>query len=319
MKDEGEQIHCYFVDEAGDMNLFNKQGRVLLGQPGVSYFFMVGVAHLPNPADVHRQLQDLRQTLLTDPYFKGVPSMQPEAKKTALAFHAKDDLPEVRREVFRLLPQFGAKVQVAIRSKPILVKEAQALFRYRGLKLSDNDIYDELVKRLFQNLLHKADRNEIVFARRGTSPRKRALQQAIEQARKKFMAKWGNRGIPPTKIYSAYPHESAGLQVIDYYLWALQRLYERGEDRYFELLARDYRLIMDLDDKRSKPYGTWYSDRNPLVMDKLAMDISQKKSPSRRLGLAGHASQTPGLEPTFICGRATFSITQMRKKIKVFS
>jgi hypothetical protein len=40
---------------------------------------------------------------LADPYFKGVPSMQADAKKTALFFHAKDDLPEVRREVFRVL------------------------------------------------------------------------------------------------------------------------------------------------------------------------------------------------------------------------
>jgi hypothetical protein len=29
--------------------------------------------------------------------------MHREARKTALFFHAKDDLPEVRREVFRLL------------------------------------------------------------------------------------------------------------------------------------------------------------------------------------------------------------------------
>jgi hypothetical protein len=26
---------------------------------------------------------------------------------------------------------------------------------------------------------------------------------------------------------------------------------------------------MDLDDKRNKPYGEWYSDRNPLTLEKL--------------------------------------------------
>ena len=40
---------------------------------------------------------------MSDPYFNGVPSMQAKARKTALAFHAKDDLPEVRRDVFTLL------------------------------------------------------------------------------------------------------------------------------------------------------------------------------------------------------------------------
>jgi len=67
----------------------------------------------------------------------------------------------------------------------------------------------------------------------------------------------------------AYPSEYAGLQVIDYYLWALQRLFERGEDRFFNLVAKDYRLVMDLDDKRNKPYGEWYSDANPLELKKI--------------------------------------------------
>ncbi len=100
--------HYYFVDEAGDLTLFNKKGQELLGQEGVSNFFMVGLAHLPDPTEAHRQLEALRQELLADPYFKGVPSMQPESKKTALAFHANKDVSEVRREVFKLLPKFDA-------------------------------------------------------------------------------------------------------------------------------------------------------------------------------------------------------------------
>ncbi len=270
---DGPVVHHYFVDEAGDLNLFNKKGQALLGKAGVSYFFMVGVAQLPEPAEAARQLEELRQTLVADPYFKGVPSMQ----KTALAFHAKDDVAEVRREVFRLLPQLGAKVQVAIRCKSILVREGQALFRYRQSKLQANDVYDDLIKRLFRNLLHKAERNEIMFARRGTAPRKAALQQAIERARENFAARWGDRGVKPTRIQAAYPHSQAGLQVIDYYLWALQRFYERGESRFFELLAPGYRLIMDLDDKRHKPYGSWYSDKNPLTLEKLAWKFYQTK------------------------------------------
>jgi hypothetical protein len=52
-----------------------------------------------------------------------------------------------------------------------------------------------------------------------------------------------------------------GLQVIDYFLWALQRLYERGEDRYFNYLRSSYKLVMDFDDKRTgKSYGTWYGE-----------------------------------------------------------
>ncbi|MBI5051941.1 MAG: DUF3800 domain-containing protein [Chloroflexi bacterium] len=187
-----------------------------------------------------------------------------------IAFHAKNDLPEVRREVFKVLPALGAKILVAIRRKDVLAREAQAIFRY-GRKLKANDIYDDLVMRLFRNLLHTADENRIVFARRGKQARKEALTNAIDKAKRNFAARHGEFFDVPTQIHSAYPSEHIGLQVVDYYLWALQRLYESGEDRFFDLLAKDYRLIMDLDDTRYKAYGEWYNDINPLTLKKTTL------------------------------------------------
>jgi hypothetical protein len=229
---------------------------------------MVGVAQIADVKTVHSSLEGLRTQLLADPYFRGVPSMQPESRKTAVAFHAKDDLPEVRREVFKHLATLNAKVMVAIRRKAVLVNEAQSVFRY-GRKLRADDIYDDMVKRLFRNLLHSADANEICFARRGKSARAEALTAAIRHAKENFNRRWQRQIDRPTRVWAALPSENTGLQVIDYYLWALQRLYESGEDRFFSLLAQDYRLIMDLDDTRRKPYGEWYSNRNPLTLDKI--------------------------------------------------
>ncbi len=278
---ESKQIHDYFVDEAGDLNLFDKKKRVLLGKEGVSNYFMVGVVYLPDPELARVKLEALRVQLIADPYFKDVPSFQPAEKKTAITFHAKDDLPEVKREVFKILPELGVQAQVVIRRKEALVREAQALFRY-GKKVNPNDVYDDLIKRLFRNLLHKADENHIIFARRGKSARKVALEQAITKAKRNFAVKWNKPYDKPTLIQSAYPSEFIGLQVVDYYLWALQRLYEIGEDRFFLLLGKDYRLIMDIDDTRNKPYGEWYSDSNPLTREKI--------QPSNRLGSGGQAT-----------------------------
>ena len=158
----------YYVDEAGDLTLFDRKGRVIVGKPGVSTVFMLGIVDLPNPSAAREQLEQLRSNLLADPYFSNVPSMRPETKKTAMTFHATDDVPEVRREMFRLLLGLGIKVQVAIRRKDILVREAQALYRIKDSRLSEHAVYDSLVRRLFKNVLHKADENHVVFARRGT-------------------------------------------------------------------------------------------------------------------------------------------------------
>src|SRR5207249_11181203 len=70
--------------------------------------------------------------------------------------------------------------------------------------------------------------------------------------RSNFAAKSGQFHDKPTIITSAYPSEHVGLQVIDYYLWALQRLLEWGEYRFFTSVAKDYRLIVDIDDTRRR-------------------------------------------------------------------
>lgn len=266
---EDIQFRHYFVDEAGDLSFFNRKGRIIVGQPGASKFFMVGVAQIADPEAVAWELNALRSSLMTHPRYKGISSMQPQAKKTAIAFHAKDDYAEIREQVFELIQSFDVKVFVAIRSKAEIAETAKANFKSLGKKLQQNTIYDDLVKRLFRNLLHKADVIQIAIARRGKEAREEALEQAINQAQKNFEAKWKISSNSSILVEPAYPSQVAGLQVVDYYLWALQRLYEREEDRFFKQLAQKYRLIMDLDDKRNKGYGEWYSDRNPLTLEKL--------------------------------------------------
>lgn len=267
--DEHAQINHFFVDEAGDLTLFDKHRRNIVGRKGVSKFFMVGVAQIPDPNFTNQLLAELRAEMLADSYLAGVPSMRPAARKTALAFHAKNDLPEMRRDVFARLKSCKAKVFVAIRHKSVLADLAQAEFRSTRRKLNLRNLYEDLVKRVFRNMLHKADSNQIIFARHRTFVRRKAMAMALEKAQSNFEAHYGIRSDRPVVSRSASPHEHGGLQVVDYYLWALQRVYERSEDRFFNYARPVYRLIMDLDDKTNNEYGEWYSDASPLTLEKI--------------------------------------------------
>ena len=258
----------HFIDEAGDLSLFNRRKQVVLGTEGVSNYFMVGVAHVPDPDGLTAALDELRAELLRDPFLNRVPSMDPLRRKTATSFHAKDDIPEVRHRVFRLLEQLPIKVFAAVRTKLVLVEQARAMYRY-GQKISENDIYDDLLARLLQNRLHLADANQIVLARRGTKDRKRAFAEAVGRAQRNFQRRWGARDFGASDIATLHPSESAGLQAIDYFLWALQRMYERQDDRYFRPLASHYSIVMDLDDTRRRRYGEWYTASNVLTLDKI--------------------------------------------------
>lgn len=139
----------YFVDEAGDPVLFDRRGRVRAGTPGCSQYFMLGNLDVEDPEELRLRLDTLRAELLRDPYFKGVPSMQPENRKTAVAFHAKDDNPEVRREVFRLLSQCELRFYAVVRDKRALVKSVKQRNRSDpAYRYNQNEQYDNLVSKI---------------------------------------------------------------------------------------------------------------------------------------------------------------------------
>jgi hypothetical protein len=260
-------IRHYFVDEAGDPTLFGKKGKVLVGEEGCSKYFMLGKLDVSEPELLAAELTALRLRLLADPYFQGVPSMQPEQRKTAIAFHAKDDLPEIRREVFKLLLAHQVQFFAIVRDKSVITKKVlehnkkQPNYRYHP-----NQLYDRCVSGLFKERLHKDAGYSIYFARRGKSDRTEALEKSLEAARAAFRRRWGIVGAAPIEILASSPPDVVCLQAVDYFLWALQRFYEKDEDRFLNLIWPQTKLVVDVDDTRTKAYGVFYTQANPLTL-----------------------------------------------------
>lgn len=256
----------YFVDEAGDLTLFNRGGKVIVGNEGCSRHFILGCALIEKPHESRLQLSALREQILADPYLKEVPSI----KKTGLAFHSKDDCSEVRMQVYKLICTLPVKFYAIVRRKNFLVEWVRKNNQYdQDWHYNENKIYDACVKRLFKDRLHLADTNHVMFARRGSSPRNEALSQALQKAKENYENSQGKSVTTELKIMSNYASNEPALQIIDYGLWALQRMYERLEDRYFNFLQDKFTRIIDLDDKRFKDYGVYYDDRNILTVEKI--------------------------------------------------
>jgi hypothetical protein len=261
----------YFVDEAGDPSLFKKRGKPIVGRDGCSKFFMLGVADVAAPKTVADELETLRLRLLADPYFKGIPSFDPARRKTAIMFHAKDDLAEVRREVFTVLLKHDIRFYAVVRDKQaILDKVIEHQKQKPSYRYHPNQLYDRCVSQLFRDRLHKDDGYQIHFARRGSSDRTEALEKALGAARQSFRGKWGVTATAPIEIKAGQPADVVCLQVVDYYLWALQRFYERGEDRFLQLVWDQAGLVYDVDDTREKRYGEFYTRDNPLTSESRA-------------------------------------------------
>jgi hypothetical protein len=123
---------------------------------------------------------------------------------------------------------------------------------------------------LFRDRLHKDEAYRIVFARRGTSDRTEALRLSLENARRNFRRKWGVQATSPIEVVASTPPQDPCLQAADYVVWALQRLYERKEARYWDFVWPKVSLVYDIDDVRNHPYGEYFTHRNPLTLEALA-------------------------------------------------
>lgn len=247
------KMRHYYVDEAGDGVLFDRSGGATVGREGCSRFFILGHTHVEYPESLERELVALRRDLLADPYFRKVPSMQPDTGKTARFFHAKDDVPEVRREVFALLLRQDIRFYAAVRNKKELMDYvARRNQSEREYRYNPNELYDGLVRHSFSGRLHQADRYEITFARRGKGDRTLALHRALEGAKRDFYYRHGKSNQAILRVTPAHPWERPCLQATDYLLWALQRFYERNESRYLELIWPTVRLVHDIDDRKRK-------------------------------------------------------------------
>jgi hypothetical protein len=256
----------YFVDESGDGTLFNRKRQEAVGTPGCTRFFILGVLDVRDEIALERDLADLRKWVLAHPYLKNVPSVQPQARKTAIAFHAHDDCPEVRQSVFEVLCAHDLRFLAIVRDK----REVLEYVHSRNAtdptyKYHPNELYEYLVRRLFKNILHKTDIYSITFAKRGPRDRTRSLQDALEAARNRFADSHGIQAAARVRVSAESPSRCKALQAADYFLWALQRFYERHEDRYLTYLWPRFRLVDDMDDTHQNRYGEYYSKERPLT------------------------------------------------------
>ncbi len=264
-------IRHYFVDEGGDNTLFSKTGKVLVGTEGCSRFFILGLLEVPNPTALKDRFDGLRAQLIGDSYFNAVPSMQPNERKTAVAFHAKDDLPEVRRDVFKFLRDMeGLRFYAVIADKlSVLEYVRQRNKREAAYRYHPNELYDYLTGCLFKERLSQHNRYDIIFSKRGKSGRLDDLRKLIETASSLITQQQNISADSVPNVSVATPKEHAGLQAVDYFVWALQRLYERDEERYLLYLWDAFRIVHDIDDTRKTDNGILYTQKNPLTTEVL--------------------------------------------------
>lgn len=239
MKQAEDKPRWYYVDEAGDPIFFSKGKGIIIGEEGCSRTFSVGFLRTYDPQAIRSKLADVRLAILNDRYFKDIPSIV----KTLRAFHAKDDVPEVRKLVYEALDKMDFVAQVVVGRKRVQMFNT----KHKG---SADLFYDDLIGHLFSRQLHLATENTIIFARRGNKARQHALRKAVEAGTQKFRDKFKGAAVTKVDIDTSQTAQEPVLQAIDYVLWAVQRAFEKSEMRFFEYMRDKIELVWDVYDFR---------------------------------------------------------------------
>jgi hypothetical protein len=258
MKKSEDKLTYYFADESGDTVFYNRYGRLVVGEEGISKILVLGFISTENPQLIRKKILKLKNDILNDSYLKDVPSI----KKTAIAFHAKDDCPEVREKVYKTI------LKLDFTSEIFVARKIPSNFIKRHHR-NENEFYDDLVGKLFENKLHLAKINKIYFAVRGNKTRQIPLEKAIDNAKIKFEKKWNKKIESSVIVQPQSPSGEPCIQVIDYVIWAVQRAFVKKEMRFFNFIEEKVKYLVDVYDTDKYPKN-FYSKKNKFDITKIS-------------------------------------------------
>lgn len=243
-----QQQYHRFLDEAGDMTFYGK-GRVpILGEKGVSHCFILGMVKFHTDLKpIRTQLFDFQRSIPENLYYKGVPSVEKRVKKGGFYFHAKDDLPELRKEFFDFIKTLDCSFYAVVARKNYGIFER----KHHG---KSNEMYADLLSHLLIEEFKTDQKLVLNIAELDSSTHTQNLEKAGEMA----------RGIGQIKkvAFNAWKFKDDPLlSVSDYLCWAVQRVFETGETRFYNYMQDKIEIVWDIYDKKE----TKYSKELPLT------------------------------------------------------
>jgi hypothetical protein len=260
-----KKLHV-FIDEAGDTTFFGKGKENIVGKNGVSNTFCLGMVQIKEDFDELRaKISQKSLEIENSPYYSKVPSVKKRIQKYGkFVFHAKDDLPEIRKEFYDFIIKQNFSLQVVVGRKilSLFIKKHNS---------NSNEFYADLLSHLIKDKLnnHKIILN---ITERGSSTSAVNIELAVEKSKQRAKKKHNKntQKIDNCQVVAnVQPYYSDPILCLaDYSLWAVQRILEKGETRFYDFIFDKISLVVDLydyDDKTKPKWYNYYGKNNPLT------------------------------------------------------
>ena len=196
---------------------------------------------------IRQKVTDLQTNIVNDPYFQSVPSIQKKKNKAGYFLHAKDDVPEVRKMAFDLINTIDCHFDAVIGRKDYNIYER----KHNG---NQSEFYADLLSHLLIDNFHTTEKLILNIAHRSKCTTHKNLEKGLDKATKTAINKYPNNKDNFCKITFNVQHPTTEpiLNITDYFLWAVQRMIEKNENRYIEFLKSKIRSIQNLYDSENE-------------------------------------------------------------------
>ena len=261
-------IYHYFLDEAGDPSFYGKGKTIIVGQQGVSLCYILGMVKFEGDLNTLRnEVVRLQRYIESASYFKGIGSVEKKKKHQGYYFHATDDMPEIRMLFFDFIKSLDCSFEAVVATKipDLYVKKHNA---------SPREFYADLLSHLLHDKLETDCKMVLNIAKRGTSTRHDNLDLSLHKAIAKFTRQYPDSIVNSQVVFNVQDQLTEPLlNVADYLCWSIQRVFEKGETRFYDHMQDKIKLVVDLYDNEGMESGENKYDRNnPLTAE-------NKKSP----------------------------------------
>jgi hypothetical protein len=250
-----------FLDEAGDTTFYGKKKGLIIGKEGVSLSFSLGMVKISdNLQQVRERVLQLRKDVEQDDYLNIIPSVKKKIEKGGFYFHASDDPPEVRQIFYKFIKSLECSLEI------VVARKIPEIFSSKHNN-NETEFYGDILSHLIKNKLKAGNKLVLNIARRSNSTSNKNLQTALNKAISRAEKKFPEDSLATHVTFNVQNHRVEPLlNISDYMCWCIQRVFERGEMRYYDFLRDKISVVVDLYDS-SKYEGSrnYYRRNNPLT------------------------------------------------------
>ena len=222
----GHSATYMFLDESGNFDFSAKGSR----------YFILTCATMRRPFPMSDLFDDLKHRCIED-------SRLPDLEY----FHAANDNPAVRQEVFDCIAASLENIEI----DSLIVDKSEI-----GPALQPSEVfYPQMLARLLERVIQRelrSNASEIIIVT-DTLPiqrHRKAVTKGIQRAVRQM--------LPREYRYRIIHHASRahyGLQLVDYCCWAINRKWERGDTRYYDVIRPAVRSEFGIAEATQLPEG----------------------------------------------------------------